>query len=74
MGALVLLQSLTSSPAGQAMVVQRRPDIIKAICQVARSEDEEAEGLRHAALRLLGGWHDDPHRKDGGDVIARCEA
>ena len=53
------------------MVIQRRPDLIFAVCRLARNEVEEAEGLRHSSLRMLVGWHDDPYCKAGGDVIAR---
>lgn len=45
--------------------------MLQSVCQLARSEDEESEGLKQAALRLLGGWHDEVQIHESGDLIAR---
>ena len=66
LGALVLLQALTASPEGQALLLQHCPELLRAVCVLACSDDDEAEGLRHASLRLLGGWHDESQLQHGG--------
>jgi hypothetical protein len=52
-------------------LLQRSPELLQSVVQLAQSEDEESEGLRQAALRLLGGWHDEIQINESGDLIAR---
>ncbi|KAG1658711.1 hypothetical protein FOA52_005289 [Chlamydomonas sp. UWO 241] len=70
MGALAILQALTGSKDGQNLVLQRRPELLQAVCQLASPDDADDDGdLRHAALQLLIGWHSG--RVRCGDGITR---
>ncbi|GAX83723.1 hypothetical protein CEUSTIGMA_g11148.t1 [Chlamydomonas eustigma] len=69
LGALVLLQCLTDSPEGQSLILQGRAELLHAVLKMSCSQDMEAEGLKHAALKVLGGWHEEVETR--GDIIAK---
>ncbi len=59
LAALQVLQCLCSTQLGQHMVAAQRPELLRAVCQLADDADEDREALQHAALVVLTGWADD---------------